>query len=151
MYYSPFFDPKTDADTRWSVSEAREFELPPQRLEALMHDTLFAVLGRAPERTEGEPATWRVPLVRRLSVFDEWELVVVLTSRDDLAHVEVTVSFAATEGHVGAFLWVSQSLIGLPASLAWRALSIRDARAFARATSRKLWAALGAHAGRAYR
>jgi hypothetical protein len=148
--YAPW-TPRLDVDTRWSVVGARDFELPLRRLETLMHDVLAAVLGREPERTTAEPATWRVRLRRRLSAFDEWEVVVALSPLEELSRVEVTVSFDASATRLGAVVWLSQSLVGLPLGLGWRAMSIHDARAYAGEVSRKLFAELGAYAGPAYR
>ena len=113
-----------------------------------MRDAIVTIANAEPVR-EGD--LWRAVLPKSVSVFDVRELVVVVRSRDDGSDVEATVSFDASSARIGATMWLFSSIVGIPAGLAWRGVSIRNARRFAKSTLDALWTTISRSGGDVYR
>ena len=122
--------------------------MPPIRLEAIVHDAIVTIANVEPVR-EGD--LWRAALPKSASVFDMRELVVVVRPQDDGSEVEATVSFDASSARIGATMWLFSSIVGIPAGLAWRGMSIRNARRFAKSTLESLWTTISRSGGDVYR
>ena len=125
-----------DARSSWTESDVRTFSLPAARLDAIVRDAMHAVTGVEPER-QGE--TWCCVLPPTKSVFDLRSLAVVVRARDDGSEVETTMTFDASGDRLAATMWLFITIIGIPVGLAWRGISIRNARRFARQTFDALW------------
>lgn len=147
MSYAPSFR-LGDVHSKWEVTERREFSVPPVRLDAIVRDAIIAVTHVEPVR-EGD--LWRAGLPKSASVFDMRELVVVVRPHEDGSEVEATVSFDASSARIGATMWLFSSIVGIPAGLAWRGVSIRNARRFAKTTIGALWDAIARSEGAVYR
>jgi hypothetical protein len=137
-----------DVHSKWEVSERREIAMPPARVDAIVRDAIIAVSNVEPVR-EGD--SWRATLPKTASVFDMRELVVVVRPHDDGSEVEATVTFDASEARLGATMWLFSSIVGIPAGLAWRGISIRNARRFAQGTLATLWSTIARSGGDVYR
>jgi hypothetical protein len=137
-----------DVHSKWEVSERREIAIPPIRLDAIVRDAIVAVSNVEPVR-EGD--LWRAALPKSASVFDMRELVVVVRPHDEGSEVEATVTFDASSARLGATMWLFSSIVGIPAGLAWRGISIRNARRFARTTLDALWTTISRSGGDVYR
>jgi hypothetical protein len=137
-----------DVHSKWEVTERREVSLPPARLDAIVRDAIIAVVNIEPVR-EGD--AWRAVLPKSASVFDMRTLIVVVGPYDDGSEVKATMTFDASPERIGATMWLFSSIIGIPAGLAWRGLSIRNARRYAHATFDGIWAAVSRNEGAVYR
>ena len=84
-------------------------------------------------------------------MFDMRELVVVVRAHDDGSEVEATVTFDASSARIGATMWLFSSIVGIPAGLAWRGVSIRNARRFARNKLDALWTTISRSGSDVYR
>ena len=119
-----------DVDTRWHVTDSRTFEMPLERVRLVLPDALATVTKLGGTR-------------RRLSIFDRCELSAEATEGSEGgARVDATVTFEASDQRVGALVMITTSVIGIPLGVAWRQLSVREARAHARATLDALWRAI---------
>ena len=113
-----------------------------------MRDAIVTIANVEPLR-EGDQ--WRAVLPKSASVFDVRELLVVVRPHDDGSEVQATMTFDASEARLGAMMWLFSSIVGIPTGLAWRGISIRNARRFARSTFEKLWSAVSRTEGAVYR
>jgi len=138
----------SDVHSKWEVSERREISLPPARLDAVVRDAIIAVANVEPAR-EGD--AWRAVLPKSASVFDTRALIVVVAPFDDGSEVKATMTFDASPERIGATMWLFSSIVGIPAGLAWRGLSIRNARRYAHATFDGIWSQLARTEGAVYR
>jgi len=118
------------------------------RLEAIVHDGIAAATGIEPKR-EGD--AWRAVLPSSGSVFDIRALVVTIRPHDDGSEIEATMKFDATVGRIGASIWLVSTIAGIPIALAWRGLSIRNAKRLERTTFDALWSFLARSEGAVYR
>ena len=147
MSYAPSFR-LGDVHSKWEVSEGRVVALPPVRVDAIVRDAIVTVTNVEPVR-EGD--LWRAVLPKNASVFDMRELVVVVRSHDDGSEVQATMTFDASSARIGATMWLFSSIVGIPAGLAWRGISIRNARRFAHRTFEALWSVIARTDGAVYR
>ncbi len=122
--------------------------MPPARLDAIVHDAIVTVSNVEPVR-EGD--LWHVVLPTSASVFDMRELIVVVRPLDEGSEVEATMTFDASSARIGATMWLFSSIVGIPAGLAWRGVSIRNARRFARTTLDTLFSVIERTEGPVYR
>ncbi|HEX4514623.1 MAG TPA: hypothetical protein VH054_13825 [Polyangiaceae bacterium] len=137
-----------DVHSKWEVSERRELAVPSARLDAIVRDAIITVASAEPVR-KGD--LWHVVLPKSASVFDIRELIVVVRSLEDASEVEATVTFDASSARIGATMWLFSSIVGIPAGLAWRGVSIRNARRFARTTLDALFSVIERTEGAVYR
>ncbi len=129
-----------DLRSRWHVVESRELDAPAERVERVLADALFTATGTRVLEREGAP---HVELRRPRSVFDLCEVDATVTPLDEArSRVEATIAFDLSDGRIDLVIMLTSSVFGIPVSLAWRAASIRGARAYARATLDALWKAL---------
>lgn len=130
------------ANLTWTERDEKWFLLPVDRVEPFVRAAVIKVFGDAAR--EESPRRWRAEISRATSVFNRRFVTIALEPGDDEGASVVTakVTFEPSPARVGALLWMSTSVVGIPAAFAWRAGSVARARSFARATFGALWAEL---------
>lgn len=131
------------ANLAWTLRDERWFLVPAERVAPFVAAAVTKVFGRDAVREEA-PRRWRAQVERAASVFNRRDVVVTLRPADDPAAsvVSVHITFEPSTTRVGALLWLTTSVVGLPAMFAWRAGSVARARSFARTTFDALFAEL---------
>ena len=149
-----YFPSASEIKSRWSVMATKSVLRAPIEIERAVGDVAAAVLG-ADGRT-GDPRRWQFTLRRPMSMFDAWEVTIVLVGEDEglTSSVEVEIMFDASEARVAMIAALAGSVVLIPFGAAWRWQSVRSAKQEAQSMIDAMWKAVDASVasrGYAYR